>query len=115
MTTENEAQRFLTNFHQKLKIFDVVFRGRDKNTQALLDIEITPNIRKEIIESLKPTDYSQGPLPDELHRISEMWVFGKTYKAKEIYIKISMGIENQSTICISFHLSEHKMTYPFKK
>ena len=44
-----------------------------------------------------------------------MWVFGKLIKNHEIYIKISLGIEGSSVICISFHLAEYKMTYPLKK
>lgn len=35
----------------------------------------------------------QGPVIDLLNKQSEMWVFGK---------------------CISFHLAEHPMRYPFK-
>jgi len=51
---------------------------------------------------------------DTLHNISEMWVFGIKYKKQEIYIKISMGQLNLQTICISFHIAEKKMNYPFK-
>ncbi len=43
-----------------------------------------------------------------------MWVFGKDIKGREVYIKISLGLENCQTICISFHLAEHNMQYPFK-
>ena len=44
-----------------------------------------------------------------------MWVFGPLYKNIEIYVKISMGKENNRVICISFHLAESKMNYPFKE
>jgi len=30
------------------------------------------------------------------------------------FIKITLGIEGSSVICISFHLAEHKMQYPLK-
>jgi hypothetical protein len=43
-----------------------------------------------------------------------MWVFGKMVKKKEIYIKITIGMVNNQTICISFHIAEFDMNYPFK-
>jgi hypothetical protein len=83
--------------------------------QTLLFLEITPSSRKEIIESLTFEDYAEGPVNDILHKGSDMWIFGKTVKNYEVYIKITMGSPNNSTICISFHLSEYKMDYPLKK
>lgn len=44
-----------------------------------------------------------------------MWVFGKSINKKEIYIKISTGLPNNKTWCISFHIAEHKMHYPFSE
>ena len=44
----------------------------------------------------------------------KMKVFGKDIKGRDVYIKITMGMANCQTICISFHLAEHPLTYPFK-
>lgn len=50
MATENEVGRFLQQFFQKAKTFGLFFRDdRGKNMQALLDLDITPKQRKEII------------------------------------------------------------------
>ena len=115
MATRLEVQRFLRTFHAKLKVFDILFRDdRGKNQQALFDLDITPVFRVEIIKSLAVTDYSAGPIVSELGKNTEMWVFGKDVKQREVYIKISLGFPNQSVICISFHLAEHEMRYPFK-
>src|SRR6056297_1068249 len=101
---ENEVKKFIENFKTKLKIFDIIFLNkRQKNTQALLDLEITPNQRKEIIESIEVLDFVEGPFQEKLYKMSEMWVFGKTVKDKEVYIKITLGNPNQPVICISFH------------
>lgn len=116
ISTKDEVSSFLSAFHVKLKCFDIVFRdNRGKNMQALLDLEITPNKRKEIIAGLNTEDYSEGPNADDLYHISDMWVFGKSEKGQEIYIKISMGAPNSSTICISFHIAERPMSYPYKE
>ncbi len=114
-TNIEDVQRFLNDFHLKTKIFDIVFRDeRGKNFNALLTLEISSLRRKQIIDGLCAGDYSEGPLPDTLHHISDMWVFGKLVNKKEIYIKISMGKPNNKTICISFHIAEKSMKFPFK-
>ena len=115
MATKLEVQRFLRTFHAKLKVFDILFRDdRGKNRQALFDLDITPVYRVEIIKNLAVTDYSAGPIVSELDKNTEMWVFGKDVKNREVYIKISLGFPNASVICISFHLAEHDLRYPYK-
>lgn len=110
-----EVGNFLENFKEKMKIWDVLFRDdRGKNTQTLAELELRPNERKTILESLETKDYSEGPIDDRLYGGSTMWVFGKIVKQKEVYIKITMGIYGSSVICISFHLAQHKMHYPLK-
>lgn len=116
MTTIEEVQRFLDEFKTKLNVFDVIFRDdRGKNTQTLLDLEIRPIDRISILVSLVPEDYSEGPIIDILYGNRAMWVFGRVVNNIEIYIKISLGVHGSSVICISFHVAEHKMKYPFKK
>jgi len=98
-----------------MKFWDVFFRDdRSKNAQALLDLELRPIERKVILEALENKDYSEGPLEETLYGGSEMWVFGKTVRKKEVYIKITMGAMGSSIICISFHLAEQTIKYPLK-
>ena len=116
MITIEEVQSFLNQFHAKIQVFDIVFRDdRGKNLETLAALEITPNYRKDVIKSIEALDYSEGPLMDTINNYGELWVFGKEVKGREVYIKISMGRPNLSTICISFHLAEHPIIYPFKK
>ena len=116
MPTKDQIILFLQNFHLKMDIWGIVFRDdRGKNTQALLDLEISPDDRNKILKALKTENYAEGPLTEKLNGGSDMWVFGNVVKGKEIYIKISMGIRNATAICISFHIAEHKMNYPFRE
>lgn len=95
-----------------MEIFGILFLDdRGKNQQTLHDLEISPIKRKEIIISLKTEDYSQGPLDEKMRGILPMWVFGKQVKKKEVYIKVSTGVENSGAVCISFHIAEHPMNY----
>lgn len=116
MASKQEVETYLKELKVKMNIFGILFLDdRGKNQQTLHDLEISPAERKEIIGSLKVEDYSQGPLDDKMRGILPMWVLGKQVKKKEVYIKVSMGIENNRAICISFHIAERTMNYPFKK
>ncbi len=116
MLTSGEVQNFLEQFHTKMRVFGIIYRDdRGKNQMALEELEIVPSYRKVVIESLTVSDYVTGPVVDTLNRLGEMWVFGKDVKGREVYIKIMISENECQTICISFHLAETPLKYPFKK
>jgi len=111
-----DVKSFLGGFKAKMNVFGVLFfDARGKNTQAMLDLEITPSDREKVLKNLLPEDYVEGPKEDLVYGGSNMWVFGKVLDNKEIYIKISMGEINRRVICISFHMAEYPLEYPFKQ
>lgn len=116
MSNKAQATRFLAGFHAKMKVFDILYLDdRGKNSQTLALLEISPMSRRKVLEDLGPEDYSQGPLAEsDYGGGAEMWVFGKEVKRQEIYIKITMGFPGAAVICISFHVAEYPMKYPFK-
>lgn len=116
MSSKQQVENYLKQLKVKIRIFGILIRDdRGKNRQTLNELEISINKCKEIISNLKVDDYSEGPLEERMHGILPMWVFGKRVKEEEVYIKVSMGIENSQVICISFHISEHAINYPFKQ
>lgn len=115
MVTREDVRAFLEQFNIKAQVFGILFRDdRPKNRQTLLQLDITPLQREMIVKSLVPQDYVEGPVIDELNKGGDMWVFGKDVKGREVYIKITLGYDNGQTICISFHIAEHPLVYPFK-
>ena len=115
MVTTEDVKAFLDLFNIKAQVFGIRFRNdREKNREALLQLDITPMQRELIVKNLQVQDYVEGPVIDVLNREGEMWVFGKDVKGREVYIKITLGYENGQTICISFHIAEHPLAYPFK-
>lgn len=115
MNKKTEVASFLRDFKEKMKFWDVLFRDdRGKNFQTLVDLELRPVERKNILEKLETKDYSEGPLDERLYGGADMWVFGKIVNKKEVYIKITMGEISNSVICISFHIAEYSMKYPLK-
>ncbi|MGL5619365.1 MAG: toxin [Tannerellaceae bacterium] len=113
-TTQQDVASFLSTFITKSKTIGIVFRGdRLKNQQTLADLEINALQRTEEVLSLLVENYSSGPVKDTLNRGEDLWVFGKKVKGREIYIKITVGNYGDKTFCISFHVAEFKMSYPF--
>lgn len=110
--TKEEVEAFLKTFFPKLKVFGIVFLSREKNLDALKMLGISPNVRDEIIAELKSEDYVETI--KDLTSYGDMYVFGKDYEGHELYIKISLGRTNNKTICISFHIAEHSLNYPYK-
>jgi hypothetical protein len=104
----------LNTFRAKLEIFDLIFLNRDKNLRALIDLEITRVSRKDILRGLKVDDYYRGPT-QSMDCGPDLWEFGRTFNKKEVYIKITIGMMSKPVICISFHLAERAIDYPFKK
>lgn len=104
MAAENEVNDFLQIFRLKFSIWGVIFRDdRSKNSQTLLDLDITTAYRDKILKELDFDDYYRGPIPDTLNRAADMWVFKKIIKGQDVYIKITLGFVGTSVICISFH------------
>lgn len=116
MANELEIKGFLDDFKAKLGVWGVIFRDdRGKNTQALLDLDITKDERISLLKKITVVDYCEGPLEEKLHGGQDMWVFGKEMKGKELYIKIALGVKGAKVICISFHVAEYNLSYPLKK
>ena len=118
MVRREEVEVFLKDFIYKLNFWGLLIRTdrtNPKNTTTLLALEFKHVHVRQILAGLKPEDYSEGPLKDKMYSLSDMWVFGKTIKQQEIYIKIQLGLPDSETICISFHFSAHAMSYPLKK
>ena len=113
--TRDEVQSFLEQFHLKVMVFGILFRDdRGKNQKTLEELDISPAYRKEVIMNLVVQDYVAGPVADTLNKLGEMWIFGKSVKKREVYIKVQINAYINAPICISFHLAEAPMMYPFK-
>lgn len=116
IATLAEIQKFLNDFHQKVEVFDIFFLDdREKNLKSIPELELAPGARKQVVQSLMVENYSEGPIKNLLNKWGDLWVFGKDIKGQEVYIKIAYGVPNGRAICISFHLAEFPMKYPYKK
>jgi hypothetical protein len=113
MATKAEVQAFLNLFKEKMKVFNVIFLDRDKNLQALIDLEIARVARRDVLEKLEVGDCYRGPTSDREDG-PDLWEFGRLLNKREVYIKITIGLNNKPVICISFHIAERAIVYPLK-
>jgi len=113
--TSDEVEFFLKQFHARMKVWGVFFHDkREKNTTAVFELGITRNERIKVLSELTAMDYSEGPIKD-WDQGPALWVFGKELKARELYIKITLGVTGEGkVICISFHAAEHPMKFPLR-
>jgi len=115
MATRSEVELFLNQFKVKLEIWGIFFLdNREKNKETMSFLNFRNIDRLNVVKDIEVVDYSEGPIKDQLNGFGEMWVFGKDVEGHEIYIKITLGRPGTNTICISFHIAEHPMQYPFK-
>lgn len=113
MKAREEVQQFLNRFFPKMEIWGIFFLERDKNLEALKEFGITPVEREAVIQTIVVDDYVET-IKDTISQFEEMWVFGKDRDKAQLYIKLSMGVPNSQTLCISFHKAENKIHYAFK-
>lgn len=114
MAVRDDVQTFLNDFKVKARTFGIVYYPRQKNTDALLQLGITANIREEIIMKLEVRDYYRGPTEDIDTNRPEFYEFGTQYSGQEIYVKLSLGKFSKSPHCMSFHLPEAIIDYPLR-
>jgi len=115
MPTRNEVEIFLKELKGKIRFFEVAFRPRDKNLDALADLDIVPIKRVDYLLNLTPDHYYSGPKNDTYDTTRPVYYeFGMQIKGREVYIKISLGLPNKMADCMSFHIAEFPMNYPLK-
>ena len=118
MTSIKEVDLFLSALKEKLQFhpIGIVFRPRNKNLDTIALLDIVPGHRNEVIKKLTPLNYMGGPKNNlEDPRQPEYYEFGIMIKGYEVYIKISMGLLNKPIDCMSFHIAEYEINYPFKE
>lgn len=115
MVNQLELEQFLFQIKEKIKVFGIVFRPRDKNLDSLAELEISAADRVVFISKLSVTDYYAGPKKDVVNsNRPDYYEFGLTIKRKEVYIKLSLGQTNKPVDCMSFHIAERAINYPLK-
>jgi hypothetical protein len=114
MATREDVQAFLEHIKEKMKVFEIRYRPRDKNLDFLIKLELNPFERDEYIRALTHENYIAGP-KDTDGNLPQHYEFCKTIKGIVAYIKLNPGPERKPVDCMSFHeASNPNPKYPLK-
>jgi hypothetical protein len=117
----NEEQtKHVSDFLRQFKKIATSGRGIDivnrrKNLEFLSKLGLTRKNCKDEILNLSIADYCEGPKPDK-DKPGEIWEFGRLIRNQEVYIKLKIAQVGREMIakCISFHVAEYPLCFPFK-
>ena len=91
--------------------------ANSKTGKCVSSLGFTASDILAVMKSLTVADYSDGPLADDKGRPHDLWVFGKRVQCGLVYIKFAVFYENGAVIgiCVSFHVPEYEMRFPYKE
>lgn len=107
----------ITDFLKKFKLVllqDFTFIKRKKNLDTVSRLGITIPYVKTLFAQLTYKDYINGPEKDKDRHGNMIWEFGIHIQGEEIYIKLSDDFSFNKAKCISFHIADFPIKYPYK-
>ena len=119
MTVRKDVAAFLHLFKGCVMLGRYHVRSRAKNRQALLDLDMSAEERRQVLLRLEPEDYVSGPTPDHTNSTLDVWEFGKTVGGTAVYIKLRVAPDPcqknaHHALVWSFHAAERALKYPLK-
>jgi hypothetical protein len=118
------AEVVLTAVHHQVLLFLHLMKGcaarrfhlvpRKENLDCMARLGISLADAKERILGLAPSDYVSGPSPDLDRPGQEVWVFGLKAESAELYVKLTIILEPEKCVCISFHPARQPLCYPLR-
>jgi len=117
MPLSTEVRDFLLQFKQAVtQGSGVDIAPRRGTLRTMSQLGLTKSNLEDLLLSLSVADYCKGPEQDR-DRTGHIWVFGKQVEQQEVYIKLKVFDVNGARLakCISFHIAEFKMKYPYRQ
>lgn len=118
MTNQAEVADFLRSFKLAIEFGRCQFIGRPRTDQDLADLNLTRKQAMDIICTLTPDNYSEGPNPDDTDTNRSVWVFGCLVDSVEVYVKLRLNPTSGNALprgsVWSFHEAEFPMRYPLR-
>jgi hypothetical protein len=113
-TTLADVRNFLRSFKRAVVDGQFWVVNRSKNNATLSQLGLRRRDQEDIILDLTPADYYKGPEPDR-DKPGDLWFFGPDFNGRRLYIKLKLVKDGPiiKAKCLSFHLAEHTLTFPF--
>ena len=115
MSNLDEVEIFLNDFGVKSTVCEIIYVDNQvRNASTLLLLDIPPLRRRELVDTLLPADYVDGPSDHQWYGPASTWSFGKTYKQQQLTISIAMGCAGSGLIAVTFSPAHEPLHYPYK-
>jgi len=113
---KHEVLSFLKKFKRRMGIDGLDIVPREVNLSDIAMLALTIDAVEEEVLSLTTDHYVSGPEADR-DNVSgaPVWVFGKMIIDNEVYIKLTHNDDRNKAICVSFHVADRPMEYPYRK
>lgn len=111
-----KPRQFLLEFKQAVTAGRGVELVPRKDTlETLRFLGMTKWNLEEVLLGLSVADYCAGPKQDRTAP-GEVWEFGKNMDGYEVYIKLKVSDAGDAKMakCISFHIAQYPLRYPYK-
>lgn len=120
MADRKAVTEFLAEFNAAVSLGFFTMVPREKNTQGLIDLGLTPNGVKELTAALTPDNYCRGPEADRDGSGQDVWIFGMEVAGAEAYIKLKLVPDPRKrhvswAKVLAFHVAERALTYPLRE
>jgi len=116
-SSRSDILSFLSELKDALKNDCAIFFNQNqKNFSTLMKLDYDVSDVKRELLALEIQNYSETVFDTNNNDPPLLFVFGKMIMNKEVYIKLKVRAhgKNITTLCISFHFSEHSMNYPYR-
>ncbi len=110
MAIEAQIGLFLHYAKQFVNKNGIIFIPRDQNVQYMASVGMTIKDLEELVFALDAVDCVRGPEPDKDPKRAAHWtvaIFHPKHNGVELYLKISIRIDEERCRCISIKLSDH--------
>lgn len=105
--SKSQIQLFLEGFKKFTKADRLnIYRGKTKNLETIFALGISIQECIEHLLDLTPEDFVGITAGEKIRSKPGGWVFRKTIRGREIYIRLRIDTENGWAICESFHFWE---------
>lgn len=113
--TIQDVRDFLLEFKQIAAGCGVDIVPRTETRSTLAQLGLTMANLEKLLLGLSVADYCKGPESDQ-DRPGQIWVFGRVIEGYEVYIKLKVAHVGEHRIakCISFHIAQYPLGYPYR-
>lgn len=115
MATESQVYLFLKKFYQYFDKGKIKYRFNKKSTDFIKQFGWTnKRAAKFVRDNISIENYSEGPNSHHWLPNNTVAVFGMQLMEKEMYVKISIDVDEDDCGCMSFHPAEEPIYYPLR-